>query len=155
MDWRCGSSHRAPALQVPSPEFKPQSHPPTPKKYLQSCTALTAGQASGQTLAGWRERSRDTLTHSWAPTLVIKAVTAICSGPTMCSGLLAKSFLEVSVSVFTMDLRRCTQVLPTGSSCGSQSSQMEAVVQDWSHWVDSPGWSPKAPHSTVLWFWKL
>jgi hypothetical protein len=25
-DWRCGSSHRAPALQVQNPEFKPQSH---------------------------------------------------------------------------------------------------------------------------------
>jgi hypothetical protein len=27
LDWRCGSSGRAPALQVPSPEFKPKSHP--------------------------------------------------------------------------------------------------------------------------------
>jgi hypothetical protein len=26
MDWRCGSSTRAPALQVQNPEFKPQSH---------------------------------------------------------------------------------------------------------------------------------
>jgi hypothetical protein len=26
MDWRCGSSSTAPALQVQSPKFKPQSH---------------------------------------------------------------------------------------------------------------------------------
>jgi hypothetical protein len=26
MDWRCGSSGRAPALQMQSPEFKNQSH---------------------------------------------------------------------------------------------------------------------------------
>jgi hypothetical protein len=26
MDWRCGSSSRAPVLQEQSPEFKPQSH---------------------------------------------------------------------------------------------------------------------------------
>jgi hypothetical protein len=26
MDWRCGSSRRAPALQVWNAEFKPQSH---------------------------------------------------------------------------------------------------------------------------------
>jgi hypothetical protein len=26
MDWRCGSSRRAPALQTQSPEFNPQFH---------------------------------------------------------------------------------------------------------------------------------
>jgi hypothetical protein len=26
MDWRCGSSGRAPPLQIRSPKFKPQSH---------------------------------------------------------------------------------------------------------------------------------
>jgi hypothetical protein len=32
MDWRCGSSDWAAALQVQSPEFKPQTHPP--KKFI-------------------------------------------------------------------------------------------------------------------------
>jgi hypothetical protein len=32
MDWRCGSSGRAPALQVQSPDLKPQSHSTTPQK---------------------------------------------------------------------------------------------------------------------------
>jgi hypothetical protein len=26
IDWRCGSNSRVPAVQVQSPEFKPQSH---------------------------------------------------------------------------------------------------------------------------------
>jgi hypothetical protein len=34
MNWRCGSSNRVPALQVQSPDFKPQSHQKKKKKEL-------------------------------------------------------------------------------------------------------------------------
>jgi hypothetical protein len=39
MDWRCGTSDRAPALQAQNPEFKIQSH--QKEKKLARCQRLT------------------------------------------------------------------------------------------------------------------
>jgi hypothetical protein len=51
MNWRCGSSNKAPILQVGSPEFKPQFHP---KKILRK-KENTRGWEVGR---GWREGER-------------------------------------------------------------------------------------------------
>jgi hypothetical protein len=40
MEWRCGSSSRAPALQTQSPEFKSQSHQIHISLYLSICDVL-------------------------------------------------------------------------------------------------------------------
>jgi hypothetical protein len=42
MDWRCGSSGRAPALQVQNPEFKRQSHQQNKTKTKNKPTLITA-----------------------------------------------------------------------------------------------------------------
>jgi hypothetical protein len=39
MDWRCGSSGGMPALEVQSPEFKPQSHQKKKKFFFCLCEA--------------------------------------------------------------------------------------------------------------------
>jgi hypothetical protein len=48
MDWRCGSSHRVPALQVQSPEFKPQSHQKKKKKISQLYTTNNKRKENGK-----------------------------------------------------------------------------------------------------------
>jgi hypothetical protein len=43
MDWRCGSSGGAPALQVQSPEFKPQCHKKNKKANKQTKKKFAQG----------------------------------------------------------------------------------------------------------------